>query len=162
MKEFLCTKFPNSLGHGLTLIAAWINICFGNNVWDEITVEVWEWLSNFIPHFVTDVKSLTTHECDQLSYLFGMMGILCVCEYNNVLVISHRTMWRNGEKCVCYRYYSWLERVNTRMDVSLRAMKTFKLVTVKQLLACISASCHIKNQSDIKVWFCLRARLALK
>ena len=51
--------------HGLTLILAWISNLMPINVWDEITypfpnfngaaVEVWEWISNFILHFLLDV-----------------------------------------------------------------------------------------------------------
>ena len=51
--------------HGLTLISAWISNHMPNKVWVEITylfpnfngatVEVWEWISNFIPHFTMDV-----------------------------------------------------------------------------------------------------------
>ena len=47
--------------HGLTLIPTWINNHMPSKVWVEITyplpnfnsatVEVWEWISNFIPHF---------------------------------------------------------------------------------------------------------------
>ena len=47
--------------HGLTLIPAWMNNYIHYKMWDEITypflnfngctVEVQEWLSNFIPHF---------------------------------------------------------------------------------------------------------------
>ena len=51
--------------HGLTLIPTWISNYTHYNVWDEITypflnfngatVEVWEWISNFIPHFTGHV-----------------------------------------------------------------------------------------------------------
>ena len=51
--------------HGLTLIPAWISNDMSNKVWDEITypvpnfngatVEVWEWISNFISHFTRHV-----------------------------------------------------------------------------------------------------------
>ena len=46
----------------LTLISAWISNVMLGKVWDEITYpfpnfngctfEVWEWISNFIPHFI--------------------------------------------------------------------------------------------------------------
>ena len=49
----------------LTLIPAWISNYTHYNVWDEITylflnfngatVEVYEWISNFIPHFTEHV-----------------------------------------------------------------------------------------------------------
>ena len=51
--------------HGLTLITAWISNHMSSKVWEEIThpfpnfngatVEVWEWLSNFIPNFTMDI-----------------------------------------------------------------------------------------------------------
>ena len=47
--------------HGLILITAWISNYIHYKVWDEIiypfpnfngaTVEVWEWINDFIPHF---------------------------------------------------------------------------------------------------------------
>ena len=51
--------------HGLTLIPAWISNHIHPKVWAEITypflnfnsvtVEVWEWISNLIPHFTGHV-----------------------------------------------------------------------------------------------------------
>ena len=51
--------------HGLNLIPTWISNHMAGNVFDEIAypfpnfngaaVEVWEWISNFIPHFIMDV-----------------------------------------------------------------------------------------------------------
>ena len=51
--------------HGLTWIQAWISNHMLNTMWDEITnpfpnincatVEVREWISNFIPHIIMDV-----------------------------------------------------------------------------------------------------------
>ena len=51
--------------HGLPLIPAWISNHMSSQVWDEITcpftnfnrctIEVWEWISNSIPHFIMDV-----------------------------------------------------------------------------------------------------------
>ena len=56
--------------HGLTLIPVWISNYIHHKVWDEITypfpnfngaaVEVWEWLSNFIPHFT---RYVITYSC---------------------------------------------------------------------------------------------------
>ena len=56
--------------HRLTLISTWISNHMPSKVWDEITypfsnfdgciVEVWEWISNFIPHF---------YDCYHLSML---------------------------------------------------------------------------------------------
>ena len=60
----LTTEIPQ-LPTWLTLIAAWISNYIHYNVWDEITypysnfngstVEVWEWISNSIPHFAGHV-----------------------------------------------------------------------------------------------------------
>ena len=50
----------------LTLIPVWISNCMASKVWDEIIypfpndVEVWEWISNFIPRFIMDV---VTYPC---------------------------------------------------------------------------------------------------
>ena len=51
--------------HDLTLTPAWISNHIHYKMWDEITypfpnfnsctVEVWEWISNFIPHFIRHV-----------------------------------------------------------------------------------------------------------
>ena len=50
--------------HDIPLIQHWISNHMAREVWDEITyvfpnfndytVEVWEWISNFIPHFMMD------------------------------------------------------------------------------------------------------------
>ena len=55
--------------HGLTLIPAWISNHMPIKVWDEVTypfpicpqlhVEVWEWVSDFIPYFIKDVIAYT-------------------------------------------------------------------------------------------------------
>ena len=51
--------------HGFTLLSAWISNYIHYKMWDEIThpfpnfnsanVEVWEWISSFIPHFAGNV-----------------------------------------------------------------------------------------------------------
>ena len=53
---------------GLPLTPVWISNHMPSKVWDEIpypfanfngcTVEVWEWISNFIPHFVMNVITM--------------------------------------------------------------------------------------------------------
>ena len=58
--------------HGLTLILAWICNHMPTTMWDEIThpflnfngctIEVQDWISNFIPHFIGDV--ITYSFCD--------------------------------------------------------------------------------------------------
>ena len=61
-------KYSRHLGpfyqHGLTSISSWISNHMSNKVWDDISsplpnsngyfVEIWEWVSNFIPHFMVD------------------------------------------------------------------------------------------------------------
>ena len=61
----------NSLWPG-SLLASWINL--PSKMWDQITyqfphlndctIEVWEWISNFIPHLIMDV---VTYPCWDLS-----------------------------------------------------------------------------------------------
>ena len=56
--------------HFLTLIPAWISNYMPCKVWDEITypfrnfngctVEVSEWMNNFIPHFINEATGLST------------------------------------------------------------------------------------------------------
>ena len=58
---FLLKTWANFDQHGLTLIQAWLSKYMHYNAWDEIiflfpnfnccTIEIWEWISNFIPHF---------------------------------------------------------------------------------------------------------------
>ena len=69
-----CLDLPCFLGPilltPLTYIAAWISNQMSSKVWDEITyrrpifkgatIEVWEWISNYILHFIMDV---ITHPC---------------------------------------------------------------------------------------------------
>ena len=60
-----CSRSSPFYLHGLTLIPAWISNHMPDNVWNEIaypfpifngaTGEVWEWICNFIPHFIIDV-----------------------------------------------------------------------------------------------------------
>ena len=58
---------------------AWISNHMPSKVWDEITypfpifnsctVEVWEWISNFIPHFIMDIIPIHAGvDCDVLSW----------------------------------------------------------------------------------------------
>ena len=64
---YLDQKFWTFRWDGLTLIPAWISNYIHYKVWGEITypfpnfngatVEVWEWISNFIPHFSGHVIS---------------------------------------------------------------------------------------------------------
>ena len=60
--HYVCAEHPwhASYLHGLILIPAWISNYIDYKLWDDITypfpnftcaaVEVWEWISNFIPH----------------------------------------------------------------------------------------------------------------
>ena len=53
--------------HGLTLILAWINNYIHYNVWDKITypfpnldcvtIDIWEWISNFVPDLTCHVTT---------------------------------------------------------------------------------------------------------
>ena len=67
--------------HGLTLIPAWINDHMPGNGWYGITypfpnfngctIELWEWISNFIPHFV---MGMITYPCWDLSSTIWLKG----------------------------------------------------------------------------------------
>ena len=71
--------------HGSTLIPAWISNHMASKVWNEITylfvnfndatIEVWEWISNFIPHLTMDV----------IIILVGIKA--CLCYYWTALYI---------------------------------------------------------------------------
>ena len=62
-REYAHTFYP-FYQHGLTLIPTWISNYTHREVWNDIaypfpnfngyTVEVWKWISNFIPHFIMD------------------------------------------------------------------------------------------------------------
>ena len=68
-QQYAWPAFPYGLfyQHGLSLIPALTSNHIHYNVWDEITypfpnfngttVEVWEWISNFIPYFIEYVIS---------------------------------------------------------------------------------------------------------
>ena len=61
---------------------SWISNHMRGTVWGEITdpfpnfnastVEVWEWISNFIQHFIMD---LITYPCWDLSYFMSVKGV---------------------------------------------------------------------------------------
>ena len=63
----VCPSGP-LLEHGLTLIPAWISDPKPSKVWDEIAYsfpnfngsifEVWEWISNLMPHIIMNVSML--------------------------------------------------------------------------------------------------------
>ena len=68
-KTGLCHVLVNMFStHGLTLISAWISNHNHYKVWEEITypfpnfngctIEVWEWISYFILHFIMDVITI--------------------------------------------------------------------------------------------------------
>ena len=76
-------KFPVLFFYyqGLTLIPEWISNYIHYRVWDEITypfltftnctIEVWEWISNFIPQFPGHVIS---YPCRDLSWTIIVKG----------------------------------------------------------------------------------------
>ena len=59
--KWVSEPYLMTYSHGLTWIPAWINKCIHHKVWDEstyplpnfngATIEVREWISNFVPHF---------------------------------------------------------------------------------------------------------------
>ena len=94
------TTWPDTSGtfyqHGLTVISAWISNHIHYNVWDEITypfpnfngctVEVWEWISNFIPHIghglLIHVWIIAVEQC---ALLHGNPTNLCVKPLQNFI-----------------------------------------------------------------------------
>ena len=70
--------------HGLTLIPAWRSKYIHQKLWDEITypfpnfngatVEDWEWISNFIPHFT---GCEITYPCYSCRIKTGSGGVCC-------------------------------------------------------------------------------------
>ena len=63
---FVNTRCPFYL-HGLTLTPAWISYHIHHKMWNEITypfpnfngatIELWEWVNNFIPHFTGHINT---------------------------------------------------------------------------------------------------------
>ena len=93
--------------HGLTSIPAWISNHIRYSVWDEITyqlpnfisatVEVWEWISNFIPHLTMHV---ITFPCWDLSYTMlvkGAPGHLFIGHKLVVLFVTDISMQSCGD-----------------------------------------------------------------
>ena len=67
--------------HGLTSIPEWTSNYIHYKTWDKITfsfpnipaTEVWEWISNFIPHFIGHGN---TYQCWDLSYSMLVKEVL--------------------------------------------------------------------------------------
>ena len=67
--------------HWLTLIPTWISNHTRSEVWDKITspfpnfngatVAVWEWISNFIPHYILDVITYPATDTPYLTLTVG-------------------------------------------------------------------------------------------
>ena len=63
--KVICHQEPLLLTYGSTLIPVWLSNHMSSQMWDDITcsfpnfngaaVEVWEWMSNFILHFIGHV-----------------------------------------------------------------------------------------------------------
>ena len=92
--------------HGLTLTPAWISNRMPCKVLAEITslfpnfndctIQVWKWISNFIPHFMVDV--ITYPCCDQCSSMlvkgpleWGMMSCQEAPFFNRVGISDRHT-----------------------------------------------------------------------
>ena len=104
MRTHSCVNITDHWFHApFFLISAWISNHMHDKVWDEITspfpnfngvtVEVWEWRSNFVPHF-------TQWECDYLS----MLGLK--------LVRVSKTPWCMSTWCMSTWCMSTLRCVN--------------------------------------------------
>ena len=78
---------------GLTWISAWVGNRMSVTVWDQITypfpnfncaaVEVCEWISYFIPHFIMDVIIYPC--CDQ--------SLTMLCKFKGTLVLNLSPRW---------------------------------------------------------------------
>ena len=104
MMQYCCTEKVNTNSPfywgGLTLIPAWISSHMLRKVWDEIiypflnfngaTVEVLEWISNFIPHIIMDA---ITYPC---------LG----------LKLNHVSKRGHSSVCLCDAYYHELGVLN--------------------------------------------------
>ena len=95
---------------GLTLIPAWISNHMPSKVWDEATytfpnfngctVNVWEWISNFILRFMMD---LIIYPCWDLSYSMLLKG------FPSVPYLGHY-IW--CFKLWCLPYLTWSNQDN--------------------------------------------------
>ena len=97
---FLCNKTPGApfYYYGLTLIPAWINNCVHYILWSEITypfpnsigatVEVWEWISSFIPYFIVDVITFPCFDKSKIMLVKRTLGSIpfqILCNYQHRL-----------------------------------------------------------------------------
>ena len=96
--------------HSLTLIPAWISNYIHYKVWDEITypfpnfngvtVEVWEWISNFIPCFLSmwfliHAGIILKGATGDVSMIYLMAWRYWVCKYF-VISKSNRSIWQSN------------------------------------------------------------------
>ena len=111
----------------LTLKPVWISNNMFSKVWDEIiyplpnfkgiTVEVWEWINTFIPHFIMDVitylsfiKPVTTQlvvtisrVCAQFSRHSWDFSCILSCLYQMTLIFKEKlvlTHWTVNPLCI--------------------------------------------------------------
>ena len=71
---------------GLTLMSVWINNHMPSKVWGEITyhfpnisgctAEVWEWMSNFIPHILMDVITYPSWDLSKKMFIKRATDVL--------------------------------------------------------------------------------------
>ena len=91
--------------HGLNSIPAWIINHIYYNVLDYITYnrEVWEWISNFIPHFIGHV---ITYPCSDYSWTMLVKGApeaqTYLTEYYDIQMINKLVTY--GKTCNVLRY----------------------------------------------------------
>ena len=89
---------------GLTSIPAWISNHMSSKVWDKInypflnfngcTVEVWEWVNNFIPHLIMDVIIYPCQDLSSSMLLKGAPGsysyFTSAYQHRNILSLACR------------------------------------------------------------------------
>ena len=151
--------------HGLTLLPAWISNHMPSKMWDEInhpfpnfnggcTVEVWEWMSNLISHFMMD--EITYPSCDWSQTMLvncALGGCIGRCFYQRC-ELPH---------CWCNSWYSLLDRCTSgdwpgrityptgRFDWSLGAITVSK--------ECFyNAACNLQEPEQWKIWLYIKKR----
>ena len=126
-----------------------------NKVWDEITyplpnfkgstIEVWEWISNFIPHYIMD-DIILYGWCD----VMNNHGILTVSTYyDNKHYLCKSVSWRDSmlthyglvmlrdkinlhQHCFMWRLAAWQHQAITWNNINLLSIgRTWKYISMK-------------------------------
>ena len=100
--------------HGFTVILAWISDYIQNKVWGEITypfpnfnVEVWEWISNFIPHFTVYVITYPGISGSHTLEMYLKTYLFYSCQWNNTECPSESIKETYTDFGKCYSF-NWM------------------------------------------------------